>query len=125
MTQRQAGIVRRIVIAIIAQALVIRWCLSGRPFDGTVDTFFWLLLGMLSVYEMIRLSKPKRSHPIRLAVYMLAGAAISLVVFAPVLGNGQDPWDQARPLTWGLGGALVGLAFELIRRFLEWIETRG
>jgi hypothetical protein len=64
-------------------------------------------------------ANPKRSDPIRLAVYMLAGAAIGLVFFAPLVGNMQDPWFQASPLVDGLGGAVAGLAVELLRRLLS------
>jgi len=63
--------------------------------------------------------EPERpSHTIRLAAWMLGGVAMGRAL-APLGGNGLDWWFQAAPLIYTISGALVGLAIEIFRRFLE------
>jgi hypothetical protein len=60
----------------------------------------------------------KPSHTIRLLLSMLTGLAIGYAMSGGPR-NALDRWDQAAPLTYSVSGALVGLAIELIRRFLD------
>ena len=58
----------------------------------------------------------KRSPAIRLALSMLVGVLIGYIL-SPGPRNGLDPWDRAPPLAYTVGGALLGLAIDLFRRF--------
>jgi len=66
----------------------------------------------------------KRSHTIRLAVWMLMGAVLAGTVFTPPVGNALDPRFRAAPLICAVYGALAGLAVELFRRFLDYPINR-
>jgi hypothetical protein len=59
--------------------------------------------------------KQTASHPIRLAFFMLLGAAIGLLFPRPI-GNGLDPWIRYAWFVHAFVGSLIGLCIELYVR---------
>jgi len=57
----------------------------------------------------------KRSHPIRIAVFMLIGAGFG-TLFAPQRINGFNGWGAAAVSFGVVAGALGGLALEFLVR---------
>jgi hypothetical protein len=60
----------------------------------------------------------KKPHRIRLTVFMLMGAGFGLL-FGSIGGGRGDPtvWEDVMPLVYAMGGALNGIATELLVRW--------
>jgi hypothetical protein len=62
----------------------------------------------------------KKSHPIRLTVLMLLGAGLAWCIGGVSGGRGQDVptfWERATPFICATGGAIGGIATELLVRW--------
>jgi|HubBroStandDraft_2_1064218.scaffolds.fasta_scaffold2152498_1 hypothetical protein len=62
--------------------------------------------------------KLRRGHPIRLAMFMLIGAAIGALLSTPIQGHGQHVANALmREMAYIVCGSLTGAGSELFVRF--------
>jgi hypothetical protein len=87
-----------------------------------VGLALFALLAALAVWVRLR-SEPaptKKPHPIRLTVIMLIGAGFGACFIGGGAGHGYEVpivWDRVTPLISVVGGALGGIATELLVRW--------